>query len=160
VRPPSSCQKLNTDTFPTKSPKDRPFNSKISNKDQIRRKVDAFHLILSLIVQYYFLPFDDNVKSFYCRLLLCSIKRWIRILVSNLDDTSKFSIACEECNSQDSLSLTRYKLDELLYLQLIECTRCGYRWKEIWLSRGSLNRKKNRTLSPPLSMHLLDSTNQ
>lgn len=70
---------------------------------------------------------------------------WVKILVSNLDDDSKFRFACKECNSQNSLSLTRYMLDESLCLQLIECIRCGYKWKEIWLSRESLYKKRKRT---------------
>jgi hypothetical protein len=42
-------------------------------------------------------------------------------------------------------------IDKTLCLQLIECIRCGYRWRETWLSRESLQKKeeeRNRTLSP------------
>jgi len=42
-------------------------------------------------------------------------------------------------------------IDESFCLQLIECIRCGYRWRETWLSRESLQKKekeKNRTSSP------------
>jgi len=42
-------------------------------------------------------------------------------------------------------------IDESLWLQLIECIRCGYGWRETWLRRISLQKKeeeKNRTSSP------------
>lgn len=42
-------------------------------------------------------------------------------------------------------------IDESLCVQLIECIRCGYRWRETWLSRESLQKKeeeKDRTSSP------------
>jgi len=42
-------------------------------------------------------------------------------------------------------------INKTLCLQLIECIRCGYRWRETWLSRVSLQKKeeeKNRTSSP------------
>jgi Zn ribbon nucleic-acid-binding protein len=112
---------------------------------------NAFHLILPLTVQYDFLPFDESVKSFTCKLLLCSIKGESRILVSDLDSDSTIRFACKSCSLYDSLSLTRYMIDESLCLQLIECIRCGYRRRETWLMQDSLQKKeeeKDRTSSP------------
>jgi DNA-directed RNA polymerase subunit M/transcription elongation factor TFIIS len=41
---------------------------------------------------------------------------------------------CHNCNSSMYISIQRHRIDNLYSLQFWTCNKCGFKWKEIWLS--------------------------
>ena len=50
--------------------------------------------------------------------------------------TKEPSYGCPNCNSTNSLTLQRRRIDKTSSIQLWSCNNCGFKWKEIWSSYG------------------------